>query len=78
MASLYSGAELSKNNASETGANATHDSYWSAESVALSLISQFSEKQLPRASDLEWLVSEQEAGDQQVRDSIDLRSRKKD
>ena len=33
----------------------------SAESVALSLIKQFSEKQLPKASDLEWLVSEQDA-----------------
>lgn len=33
----------------------------SAESVALSLITKFSDKQLPRASDLLWLVSEQEA-----------------
>lgn len=31
----------------------------SAESVALSLISKFSDKQLPRACDLLWLVSEQ-------------------
>lgn len=31
----------------------------SAESVALSLITKFSDKQLPRASDLLWLVSEQ-------------------
>lgn len=34
---------------------------FSAEGVALSLISKFSEKQLPRASDLEWLVSEEDA-----------------
>lgn len=33
----------------------------SAESVALSLLRKFSEKQLPKASDLQWLVSEQEA-----------------
>lgn len=36
----------------------------SAESVALSLISKFSDKQLPRASDLLWLVSEQDAPQQ--------------
>lgn len=33
----------------------------SAEGVALSLISRFSEKQLPRASELQWLVSEKDA-----------------
>ncbi|KAK3925173.1 Run domain Beclin-1-interacting and cysteine-rich domain-containing protein [Frankliniella fusca] len=65
MASLYSEAELSKNTISEEHVSATQDSNWSAESVALSLISQFSEKQLPRASDLKWLVSEQET-DQQL------------
>lgn len=36
----------------------------SAEAVALSLISKFSDKQLPRASDLLWLVSEQDAPQQ--------------
>lgn len=36
----------------------------SAESVALSLISKFSDKQLPRACDLMWLVSEQDAPQQ--------------
>lgn len=67
MASLYSEAELSKttNSVSCEPGIATQDSNWSAESVALSLISRFSEKQLPRASDLKWLVSEQEV-DQQV------------
>lgn len=64
MASLYSEAELSKT-APSVSCEATQDSNWSAESVALSLISRFSEKQLPRASDLKWLVSEQEV-DQQV------------
>lgn len=34
---------------------------WSAESVALSLISKFSDKQMPRTCDLLWLVSEQDA-----------------
>jgi len=33
----------------------------SAESVALCLLRKFSEHQLPRASDLQWLVSEQQA-----------------
>lgn len=35
--------------------------YLSAESVAISLLKRFSEKQLPKASDLQWLVSEQDA-----------------
>ncbi|XP_034230440.1 run domain Beclin-1-interacting and cysteine-rich domain-containing protein isoform X2 [Thrips palmi] len=67
MASLYSEAELSKTATSAPcdPGNATQDSNWSAESVALSLISRFNEKQLPRASDLKWLVSEQEV-DQQL------------
>ncbi|XP_075535630.1 run domain Beclin-1-interacting and cysteine-rich domain-containing protein rubicon isoform X3 [Dermacentor variabilis] len=33
----------------------------SAEAVALNLLKRFSEKQLPKASDLQWLVSEQDA-----------------
>jgi run domain Beclin-1 interacting cysteine-rich containing protein len=33
----------------------------SAESVAISLLKKFSEKQLPKASDLVWLVSEKDA-----------------
>ena len=32
-----------------------------AETVAISLLRRFSEKQLPKASDLVWLVSEQDA-----------------
>lgn len=43
----------------EWGGNAIEN--WSAESVALSLISKFSDKQMPRACDLLWLVSEQDA-----------------
>ena len=35
--------------------------YMSAESVAIALLKRFSEKQLPKASELEWLVSEQDA-----------------
>lgn len=38
-----------------------NESSVSAEGVALSLISRFSEKQLPRASELQWLVSEKDA-----------------
>ena len=37
-----------------------NDSILSAEGVALSLISKFSKKHLPKASDLKWLVSEQD------------------
>ncbi|XP_023704978.1 run domain Beclin-1-interacting and cysteine-rich domain-containing protein isoform X3 [Cryptotermes secundus] len=40
------------------------ESVVSAEGVALSLLRRFSEKHLPRASDLEWLVSEQDAPQQ--------------
>ena len=36
-------------------------SNFSAEAIALSLLSQFSEKRLPKASELEWLVSEVDA-----------------
>ncbi|XP_024885568.1 run domain Beclin-1-interacting and cysteine-rich domain-containing protein [Temnothorax curvispinosus] len=39
----------------------SNESSMSAEGVALSLISRFSEKQLPRASELQWLVSEKDA-----------------
>lgn len=55
MASLYSEADLSKTRREPTESTA------SAENVALSLLRQFKEKQLPRASDLEWLVSEEDA-----------------
>lgn len=36
----------------------------SAESVAISLLCKFEEKQLPAASEIEWLVSEREAPQQ--------------
>lgn len=36
-------------------------SNFSAEAIAMSLLSQFSEKRLPKASDLDWLVSEKDA-----------------
>ncbi|KAG5891026.1 hypothetical protein JTB14_035218 [Gonioctena quinquepunctata] len=55
MASLYSDADLVKR---PRGAPDGASDILSAEGVALSLISKFSDKQLPRASDLEWLVSE--------------------
>lgn len=55
MASLYSEADLSKTKRDNV------ESVVSAENVALSLLRQFKEKQLPRASDLEWLVSEEDA-----------------
>ncbi|XP_066992565.2 run domain Beclin-1-interacting and cysteine-rich domain-containing protein [Anabrus simplex] len=65
MASLYSEADLSKHPPARTGTDlAVTESVVSAEGVALSLLRQFSEKQLPRASDLEWLVSEQDAPQQ--------------
>lgn len=58
LASLYSEADLFKK---PRGAPDGASDILSAEGVALSLISRFNEKQLPRASDLEWLVSEEDA-----------------
>lgn len=58
MASLYSDADIRK---APPDACSQEDSYKyasSAEAVALSLLKKFSEKQLPKASDLVWLVSE--------------------
>lgn len=57
MASLYSEADLFKK---PRGAPDGASDILSAESVALSLISRFNEKQLPKASELQWLVSEEE------------------
>ncbi|KAJ8867204.1 hypothetical protein PR048_030999, partial [Dryococelus australis] len=68
MASLYSEADLSKHHhAISPRGNCDGpltESVVSAEGVALCLIRQFSDKQLPRASDLQWLVSEQDAPQQ--------------
>jgi hypothetical protein len=64
MASLYSEADLSKLPLPRTGTEVVTETVLSAEGVALSLLRQFSEKHLPRASDLEWLVSEQDAPQQ--------------
>jgi len=58
-ASLFSDAE-SRAARFATDSNMSESSV-SAEGVALSLISRFSEKQLPRASELQWLVSEKDA-----------------
>ncbi|KAK2580933.1 hypothetical protein KPH14_006000 [Odynerus spinipes] len=59
MASLYSDADLHQ---FKQGLESSQtESVISAEGVALSLISRFSEKQLPRASELQWLVSEKDA-----------------
>lgn len=57
--SLFSDAE-SRAARIATDSNLSESSV-SAEGVALSLISRFSEKQLPRASELQWLVSEKDA-----------------
>ncbi|XP_072048930.1 run domain Beclin-1-interacting and cysteine-rich domain-containing protein-like [Amphiura filiformis] len=60
LASLYSDADIQKaNNSLENSTNSTLLS--TAETVALSLLKKFSSKQLPAASDLEWMVSEQDA-----------------
>ncbi|XP_041356237.1 run domain Beclin-1-interacting and cysteine-rich domain-containing protein-like isoform X2 [Gigantopelta aegis] len=61
MASLYSDAELRKSNAATDKPIVVPDNMGSADTVAISLLKKFSEKQLPKASDLEWLVSEQDA-----------------
>lgn len=66
MASLYSDADLfqrsmpvEKMSVSSTF-ESCNSSQVSAESVAISLLKKFSEKQLPKASDLQWMVSEKE------------------
>ncbi|XP_070213076.1 run domain Beclin-1-interacting and cysteine-rich domain-containing protein-like isoform X9 [Littorina saxatilis] len=65
MASLYSDAELKKSNQSVESRGvdrqSSEKSNFSAEAIAMSLLSQFSEKRLPKASELEWLVSEKDA-----------------
>ncbi|ENN74780.1 hypothetical protein HUJ04_003157 [Dendroctonus ponderosae] len=67
MASLYSDADILRkprgapDGASEVATVVTASDVLSAEGVALSLLSKFNEKHLPKASDLEWLVSEEEA-----------------
>lgn len=58
-ASLYSDAESRQ--ARLATDSTMSESSMSAEGVALSLISRFSERQLPRASELQWLVSEKDA-----------------
>ncbi|XP_013409289.1 run domain Beclin-1-interacting and cysteine-rich domain-containing protein-like [Lingula anatina] len=72
MASLYNDAELQKANSqvkfdSQSSGNESsnfnqsgNSGNLSAESVAIALLKRFSEHQLPKASDLEWLVSEQD------------------
>lgn len=72
MASLYSDADIQKAQRSDTlcatdgemnryTCSESNSAQLSAETVALSLLRRYSEKQLPKASDLEWLVSEQDA-----------------
>ncbi|KAK9872229.1 hypothetical protein WA026_017032 [Henosepilachna vigintioctopunctata] len=57
MASLYSEDDIKRMRGVPDGAS----DVFSAESVAISLISRFKAKQLPKASELEWLVSEKDA-----------------
>ncbi|CAL1267562.1 unnamed protein product [Larinioides sclopetarius] len=65
MASLYSDADIARGalsfEESEKKFQDSDTNNLSAESVALSLLRKFSEKHLPKASELKWLVSEQEA-----------------
>ncbi|GAB1605391.1 run domain Beclin-1-interacting and cysteine-rich domain-containing protein-like isoform X1 [Argonauta hians] len=65
MASLYSDADLLQRHTEKSSFNSAADGsnspQVSAESVAISLLKRFSEKQLPKASDLQWMVSEKDA-----------------
>ncbi|CAE1257261.1 RUBCN [Acanthosepion pharaonis] len=67
MASLYSDADLFQRNmpaekmSVSSAFESCNSSQVSAESVAISLLKKFSEKQLPKASDLQWMVSEKDA-----------------
>ncbi|PRD25363.1 UNVERIFIED_CONTAM: Run domain Beclin-1-interacting and cysteine-rich domain-containing protein [Trichonephila clavipes] len=65
MASLYSDADILKgqlhHKEPEKKFQDSDSNSLSAESVALSLLRKFSEKHIPKASELQWLVSEQDA-----------------
>ncbi|XP_060070855.1 run domain Beclin-1-interacting and cysteine-rich domain-containing protein-like [Ylistrum balloti] len=63
LASLYSDADIQKSNASVEKQSSLDSGVvsHSAESVAISLLKKFTEKQLPKASDLQWLVPECDA-----------------
>ncbi|GFS85144.1 run domain Beclin-1-interacting and cysteine-rich domain-containing protein [Nephila pilipes] len=65
MASLYSDADILKgplhHKEPEKKFQDSDSNSLSAESVALSLLRKFSKKHLPNASELQWLVSEQDA-----------------
>ncbi|GIX85184.1 run domain Beclin-1-interacting and cysteine-rich domain-containing protein [Caerostris darwini] len=65
MASLYSDADILKPpmhfKEPDKKFEDTNPNNLSAESVALSLLRKFSEKHLPKASELKWIVTEQEA-----------------
>ncbi|XP_006816463.1 run domain Beclin-1-interacting and cysteine-rich domain-containing protein-like [Saccoglossus kowalevskii] len=63
LASLYSDADIQKNlPQNESSSNNHHDNTTkgSADAVAICLLKKFSAKLLPAASDLDWLVSEQD------------------
>jgi run domain Beclin-1 interacting cysteine-rich containing protein len=61
MASLYSESELAARQ--HIRPDEPPVAHWSksAEGVALGLLRQFNDKALPRDSELQWLVSEQDA-----------------
>ncbi|XP_033760801.1 run domain Beclin-1-interacting and cysteine-rich domain-containing protein-like isoform X1 [Pecten maximus] len=63
LASLYSDADIQKNKSSLEKQSSLDSGVvsHSAESVAISLLKKFTEKQLPKASDLQWLVPECDA-----------------
>ncbi|KAH3835107.1 hypothetical protein DPMN_108450, partial [Dreissena polymorpha] len=63
MASMFSDADLQKGNRAILNYDSVQESgsLLSAESVAISLLKKFSHHELPKASDLHWLVTEQEA-----------------
>ncbi|XP_054282371.1 run domain Beclin-1-interacting and cysteine-rich domain-containing protein-like isoform X2 [Macrosteles quadrilineatus] len=64
LASLFSEAELSR--PPQRDSDVMSGTGVTAEGVALALLRRFSDKQLPRASDIEWLVSEQDACGQRL------------
>ncbi|XP_077988027.1 run domain Beclin-1-interacting and cysteine-rich domain-containing protein-like isoform X2 [Glandiceps talaboti] len=58
LASLYSDADIHRHTQSDS--TLTESTNSSADAVAICLLKKFSAKQLPAASDLDWLVSEQD------------------
>lgn len=64
MKIFYSDEDIQRGEAARTIDNRVDSDQLCAESVAISLLKKYRECDLPRASDLDWLVSEKDAPQQ--------------